>query len=316
MIFQVVIFVVSIFILTWLNARLIKDLTKVAKFFGIKEFIIAFFVLGISVQLPNFFVDVGAALRGLPQLAIGDMIGSNLVDLTLVLALGAFFARRHISTDSRIVQISAIFTFFVAIAPLVILVKGSVTRIDGVILIGIYFLYAIWMFSKDDRFKKEFKTRVKLSKFQLVVISLEAVAILALLFFVSQQIINFATLFAERLGTSLSLVGLLIVGLANCFPEMYLTIMAVRKGQNWLVLGDLMASVIGTATLVFGVVALVSPFEIEDISQLFVARIFLVIASLFFLYAVRTGKKITKREGVILLFIYIAFLLSAIFLKI
>ncbi len=315
MIISTIIFIASFFILTWLNSRLIRHLTQLAKFLGIKEFIIAFFVLGISVNLPNLFVDVGAALRGVPEIAMGDMIGGNLVDLTLVLALGTFFAKKYISTDSKMVQGSSIFTFFIALFPLVLLWKGSVTRVDGILLIATYFLYTLWVFSKGDRFKQEFKRPVQISKTKLAVICLEILVILVMLLFVSQQIINYATAFAGQFGASLSLVGLLLVGLANCFPEIYLTIISIRKGHHGLVLGDLMASVIGAATLVFGVVALVRPFAIVDASHLLLGRIFLVIAAIFFLISVRSGSRLTKKEGMILLFIYITFLMSEVFLN-
>jgi cation:H+ antiporter len=315
LIVELVIFLASFFLLTWLNARLMKDLTQLSKFLGIKEFIIAFFILGLAVNLPNLFVDVGSALRNLPQISIGDMIGGNLVDLTLVLALGIFFSKKFIPTDSRMVQGSAIFTFFIALFPLLLLLKGSVTRIDGVLLIAAYFVYTAWAFSKDDRFKKEFHGKVHLSKKQLTYIAVEVVAILLLLLFVSQEIINFTTSFASGFGASLSLVSLLLVGLANCFPEMYITIVSIRKGQHWVVLGDLMSSVIGAATLVFGLVALVHPFVIQDIGQLFIARIFLVVAAIFFLLSMRTGNKLTKKEGLMLLFLYIAFLIVEVFVK-
>ena len=189
------------------------------------------------------------------------------------------------------------------------------TRIDGAILIAVFLIYVIWMFAKDDRFRKESHKIVKISKGYLVMMSIEIVVILVLLFFASQSIINIAGFLAGQLGTSLSLVAIIIIGLANCFPETYLSIVSIREGHNWLVLGDLMSSVIGTATLVFGVVAIVHPFRITDLSQILIGRVFLVVASVFFLIAVRTGKKLSKKEGLILLLIYILFLIAEIFIK-
>ena len=87
-----------------------------------------------------------------------------------------------------------------------------------------------------------------------------------------------------------------------------------RKEKNWMVLGDMMASVIVPATLVLGIVALVAPFQIKDFSPFLIARIFMLIACLFYLLVIISGKKITKKEGLLLLFIYIAFLLTEIFL--
>lgn len=315
MIFEIVSFVISCFLLSWLSGHLVKSLTKVAKYFGIREFIIAFFVLGFAASLPNLFVDLGAALRGMPEIAIGDMIGGNLVDLTLVVAIAIFFSKKGISADSRMVQGSAMFTSFVAVFPLFLLAKGQVTRTDGLILIGVFFLYAYWMFSRDDRFKEKYRGREKISKLEMFWIVIKTIIILTILFFSSQQVINSANYFAGQLGASLSLVAILIVGLGNCFPETYFSIISARQNKNWMILGDLMASVIVCATLVFGIVALVHPFAIVDISQILAARIFLIVASIIFLISVRNDRKLTKKEGLILLFVYIIFLLVEIFIK-
>ena len=314
-IFEISSFVISCFVLSWLSSHLVKSMTKIAKYFGIKEFIIAFFVLGFSASLPNLFVDLGAALRGLPQIAIGDMIGGNLVDLTLVAAIAIFFSKKNISADSRIVQGSALFTSFVALLPLVLLIKGNITRVDGMILIGVFLLYAIWIFSKGDRFKKEYNIKKEISKWEFLWIFIKTIAILVVLYFSSQQIINSANYFAGQLGASLSLVAILIVGLGNCFPEAYFSIISARKNQNWMILGDLMAAVIVCSTLVFGIVAIVHPFVVTDVSQILVARIFLVIASIFFLISIKNDKKFSKKEGLILLSTYIAFLITEIFIK-
>jgi len=315
MIFEILSFVISCFLLSWLSSYLVKSLTKIAKYYGIREFIIAFFVLGFAANLPNFFVDISAALRNLPQISLGDMIGGNLVDLTLVAAIAIFFSKKGISADSKMVQGSAVFTSIVALFPLVLLLKGQVTRIDGLILIGLFFVYAWWIFSKEGRFKKDYPRKQKLGKGEILWIMLQTIVILIVLFFSSQQIINSANYFAGSMGASLSLVAILIVGLGNCFPETYFSIISAKKDQNWMILGDLMASVIVAATLVFGIVALIHPFVIVDISQILVARIFLVIASILFWVTIKNDKKLSKKEGLILLAIYVLFLLTEIFIK-
>ena len=82
-----------------------------------------------------------------------------------------------------------------------------------------------------------------------------------------------------------------------------------------MVIGDIMGSVITSATLVLGIIGLVSPFEIKDMSPFLTARIFTIAAAMFFLVALKTGRKFTKKEALFLLFVYIAFLLSEIFLQ-
>ena len=319
--FIVVIFIFSCLVLSWLSSRLIKSLVEVAKYLHWREFIIAFFVMGFTASLPNLFVDLSAALQHLPQISFGDIIGGNLVDLTLAMAIIVFFSKKSVSTNSNMVQGSALFTFLIAILPIFLISTGKVTRIDGVILLFTFFIYAYWLFSKDERYKKVYEetkqesTNPKKRFLNFLKNLLKIIILIILLLFASQGIISSAKYFSSNLGISLSLVGVLIVALGNCFPETYFGLISAKKGEGWMIIGNMMGSVIVCVTLVLGIIAVVSPFEIKDMSPFLIARIFTIIAALFFLICIKTDKKITKKEALLLLFIYIAFLLVEIFFK-
>lgn len=314
--FIVLIFIISCFVLSWLSSRLIKSLVQIAKYLHWKEFIIAFFVMAFAASLPNFLVDLNAVVHGIPELAFGDIVGGNLVDLTLIMAIAIFFSKKSISTKSEIVQKSAIFTSVVAVLPLLLILDGKLGRIDGIILMLTFICYSWWLFSKKERFSKVYRNSVKkpIKDFKEFLVNLlKVIILLALLLLASQAVIMSAQFFSEKLGISIALVGILIVGLGNCFPELYFSIISARKGKNWLILGDLMGSVIICSTLVLGTIALIYPFEIKDFSPFLIARVFLIAGSIVALLFIKTGKEITKKEGVLLLFIYVAFLLIEIF---
>jgi len=317
MIFQIVIFIVSIFILSWLSSRLVASLIVIAKQLHWREFIIAFFVMAFAASLPNLFVDINAAIHGMPEVAFGDIVGGNLVDLTLVIAIAMLFSLKALPAESEMVQKSAIFTSIIAVLPILLVWDGILNRGDGIILLLAFFLYSWWLFSKEDRFKKTYRGRPSNSQkniFVLIFNFVKIIVFLALLLIASFCVIESAKLFSNQLGMSLSLVGILIIGLGNGFPEIYFSIISAKKGENWLILGDLMGSVIVTATLVLGIIAIFFPFEIKDLSPFVLARVFTVIASLVFVIFIRTGKKITKQEGLIFLSIYILFILAEIFM--
>ena len=245
-------------------------------------------------------------------------MGGNLVDLTLVMAIAIFFSKNPISTKSEMVQKSAIFTAIIAVLPLLLVVDGTLNRFDGLVLLAAFVVYSVWVFSKKERFSKVYHNHEEniITGFKHFLVNLvKILLLLGLLLVMSQIIVTSAQFFSSKLGISLSLVGILIVGLGNCFPEAYFSIISARKGKNWLVLGDLMGSVIVSTTLVLGIVALIAPFEIKDFSPFLIARIFLIVGSLFALLFIRSGRKITKKEGLLLLGIYITFLLTEIFLK-
>ncbi len=314
--FVAFIFLLSCLVLAWLSSRVMKSLTNIGKFLGLKEFVIAFFIMALAASLPNLFVDLNASLQHKPEIAFGDIIGGNLVDLTIVLAIAAFFSKKGLSAKSDMVQKSAIFTAGIAVLPLLLMWDGKLDRMDGIILIFAFFLYSWWLFSEKSRFHKIYRQNDSAITFKSFVGNiLEILLLLLLLLGASQAVVWSAQFFADKLNVSLSLVGILIVALGNSFPETYFSIISARKNENWMVLGDLMGSVINCSTLVLGLIALIAPFEIKDLSLFIAARTFLIIAAAFSLLFIITGKKISKKEALFLLFIYISFLLVEVFIK-
>ena len=216
------------------------------------------------------------------------------------------------------VQTSALFTAVVAFLPLLLILDGNLSRIDGGVLILAFFIYAFWIFSKQENFQKIYsdsqKEKKTMDAFWFLKNTAKLALLLILLLIASFVVIDTAQFFAKSLGVSLALVGVLIVGLGNCFPETYFSIVSAKKGEGWMVLGDLMGSVIVCTTLVLGIVALITPFQIDDFSPFLIARVFVLVAAVFYLFSIKTDRKITKKEALLLLFTYIVFLLTEIFL--
>ena len=317
LLFVVAIFLSSCIILSWLSGSLIGSLVGVARYLRWREFTIAFFVMAFATSLPNLFIDINAAFQGKPELAFGDIIGGNLADLTIVLAIAVFFSKKGLVAESEMVQKSAIFTAVIAVLPLLLILDGKLDRVDGLVLIFSFVVYSFWLFSKKGRFKKRYHSRTEAENmgFGGFLWNIGKMAVLvALLLAASQAVVVSAQFFSDQLGISLALVGILIVGLGNAFPELYFSVISARKEENWLVLGDLIGSVIICSTLVLGIIAVFFPFEIKDFSPFVTARMFLIIAALLSLLFIRSGRKITKKEGLFLLAIYILFLITEIFI--
>ena len=313
----VFLFLLSCLVLALLSSRIIRSLDKIARFLGWREFVIAFFVIAIAGNLPNLFVDFSAVWQGKPEIALGDIIGGNLVDLTIILAIATFFSKKGLSAKSEMVQKTAMFTSAIAILPLLLIWDGRMDRMDGIILIFAFLFYTWWLFAEEGRFRKIYrgKSNHQMTSAGFVWTIFEVIILVILLLVSSQAVVWSAQFFATSLGVSLSLVGIIIVALGNSFPETYFSIISARKEENWMVLGDLMGSVISCATLVLGVIVVIVPFEIRDLSLFLTARTFLIIAAAFSLLFIMTNKKISRREALFLLFIYIAFLMTEVFIK-
>jgi cation:H+ antiporter len=312
-----IIFIISCLLLFWSGRWLVKALARIARYLGWREFVVAFFIIAIAASIPNLFVGITSAIYKIPQLSFGDIVGGNLIDLTVAVALAALFAK-GLPAESKMVQTSAVFTMFIAILPLLLILDGKLGRGDGIILIFTFFFYIFWLFSKKERFTKIYDNeKIPIVKeFKIFIKDLGRV-ILGLIFLLvaAEGIVRSASFFSQSLNLPLALIGILIVGLGNAIPETYFAIMAARRAQNWMILGDLMGSVIVAATLVLGIVALICPIEIIDFSPFAIARFFLIIAAIFFFFFVRTERKITSKEALFLLSIYIVFILVEIFAK-
>ncbi|HEB46106.1 MAG TPA: sodium:calcium antiporter, partial [Candidatus Nealsonbacteria bacterium] len=294
---------------------IIDSLMRIAKFLRWKEFVVAFFVIAIASSIPNFFVGISSALHGIPQLSFGDVVGGNIVDLTVAVALVVLITK-GLPTTSNLIQVSSLFTILIAILPVVLILDGTLGRVDGILLIGFFFFYVFWLFSKKERFIKVYDGQklpiVKELKTFFKDIGRVAIGIILLLLG-AEGIVRSASFFAISFNLSLPIIGVLIVGTGNALPEIYFAIASARKGRTRMILGDLMGSVIIAATLVLGTVALIHPIEISDFSPFAIARLFLIISAIFFFFFIRTGRKITRKEALFLLLIYLIFLVSEIF---
>ncbi len=314
------IFIISFFVLALSGKWMVKALANIARFLGWREFVVAFIIISFGTSIPNLFVGISAALHKIPELSFGDVVGGNLVDLTLLVAITAFIAN-GLSIESRLVQKFSIFTIAAAILPIILILDGKLSRPDGIILLLSFFFYIRWLFLKKERFTKVYdhindSEKAIPKNFKKI---FKEIAVLfgglVLLLISSEAIVRSSSLFAANLNISVAFIGFLIVGLGNALPELFFSISSARSGQTWMVLGNLTGSVVIISTLVLGIVALIHPIQIDDFSPFAIARFFLLISALFFLIFIRTDRKITRREALFLFALYVAFVITEILIR-
>ncbi|MGC8981419.1 MAG: sodium:calcium antiporter [Minisyncoccia bacterium] len=312
MIFYILLFIVSAIFLHYSSKLLVESLIKVSRVLSLREFVVAFFVMAFSASLPNLFLGISSALSKIPELSFGDIIGGNVVDLTLVIGLVTLFIKNGIPAESRTVQKTSLFTLISAILPLILVSDGEISRIDGIILILLFFSYIYWLFSKKERFTRPYNgLEIQDSKKIQIFFKNSSFAILGIIISLlsAHGIVISVKYFSDISKVSVGLIGLFIVGLVNCIPETYYAITSAKKGETWMILGDMMGAVIIVATLVLGIVALICPIKIYDFSPYILARIFLIISAIFFYLFLRTDRKLTNKEAIFLLSLYIIFIL-------
>ena len=293
----------------------VHGLMRLSRVLHVREFVVAFFVMATAASLPNLFVGITSAMAGIPELSLGDVFGNNLIAMTLAISAGVFFTRRHsIAVHSETVRTSMLFMAVSAVFPVLLLTDGQLGRVDGVLLIGLFLFYVRWLLSQHERFSKKYNglhmhsQKEFLKHARLAVKDTAKVAAgVSLLVIAAYGIVSSASFFAAYFELPLLLIGLLIVGLGNALPEVYFSIASAGRGDTALIMGNLVGAVIVPATLILGIVALISPIYVDGLEFLTGSRVFLLVsAALFFLFAT-TRRRIGPFEAGLLTLLYIAF---------
>ena len=315
---------IAIFILSCLgiivsSRWVIGSLSKLARSLGWKEYVVAFFTVSLGAVLPEFTIGMRAAFGGVPELSLGNIIGQNIILLTFAVAVCTLVVK-GIVVQSRTVRAGATFAAFAVTLPFILLSNGTLSRLDGLILIASFGFYVFWLFGKDDRFVKDYETNgeeiktktgylknffIFLGSFLLVVFSAEG-------------IVYSATEFALILDVPEGLIGILLVGAGVALPEIYFSLKLATKGRSWMILGGLTGAVAMSSTLVLGAVALVNPITLSHPPHLAespysISMMFLVLGGVSLWFFVRTNNKLTRKEAIYLFIIYFTFLISELY---
>lgn len=312
MFINILIFIASCVLLTVAGKWLVGLISRVAISLKMKEFVLAFFLVAIGTTLPNIIVGIVAAINKIPELSFGDVVGSNVFDISIVIGLAALLSQGGLSAQSRTVQSSSVFTLVIALLPIALVSDGILSRIDGLFLLLSFAFYTFWMFSKKDRFTKTCEDvgggRSALKK-DLFFIFLGLVLLLA----GGQGIVMSAMFFSKTLNVAVGIIGIFAVAIGTCMPETFFSLHAARNRGDWMILGTQMGNVVVTSTMVLGIVSLIHPINVGNFAPFAVTRIFLFISMVLFFIFLKTNQKITKNEGLILIGVYVLFLITEIF---
>ena len=313
MLFYSILFLVSCLLLIASGGWLIRSLSGISEFLGLKEFTVAFLLMSLATATPELFIGIGSALNGISELSLGNILGQNIIHFTVAIFI-CVLIRGSFSVRSKTTRITAFFSSFMAIFPLLLILDGSLSRVDGFILIGLFVFYMAWMVKKGRRFDNEYdisttdnhlsflkKTELLLKNIGLFILGA------GLLILASQGIVSSATFFAKSLDMPLILIGILIVSLGTALPEIYFSAYSAKKGDSEIMAGNLLGSTVVSTSLVLGLVSIISPITGIELFSYFTSRLALFISVILFIYFMLSGRKISRKESWALLGIYIVF---------
>ena len=301
---NLVLLIVSLVIVIKSADFAIKYAGNLAGFFRLPKYTVGFVIVAIISVMPETFIAVNSALQGVPAFGLGTLFGSNVADLTLVFAIIIFATAREIKIGSRILENNRWFPFLLAL-PILIGFDGHYSRVEGLILIIAGALFFVWTLKKSRKISSqpEMSGNHFFNNFFRLIFSM------LILLISSYLTVRYGVAFAESIKISPVLVGMLVVGLGTTLPELFFSLRAVKQNGASLALGDVLGTVISDATIAVGVMAVIQPFDFP-VQIVSITAAFMFLASILLLAMMKSGRVLTKHEGLILFLFYIVFVLT------
>jgi cation:H+ antiporter len=261
-------------------------------------------IVGFGTSAPELVVSLLASIKGEPGIAMGNVVGSNVANIGLVLGLSALI--RPIIVDPRIPRFEYPFTLLTAVALPFLVMNSLLSFEEGVALSAAIVLFiALYLGRKKDAPAEVVVPAT--TRFRIPSLAMFCFLGLGMLIGGSHFVVEGAKLMALRLGMSETAVSSTIVAVGTSLPEVATSIVAALKGAHGLILGNVLGSNIFNSTLVLGPSAMAREMPIDDLTRTRLIPFMLVLTMLLF-PLLKTGRRVSRFEGLLLLAAYSAFI--------
>lgn len=278
--------------------------------FAIPKFIIGMTVVSFATSLPELIVSVRSALAGYPDLALGNVMGSNIANLGLVLGVVLLFTR--IQVAKSFYQSDWPMMFIASILLWVFIQNGTITALEGFALVTLLILMLFYLLRRKehaDFIADDLDTLLSWPKISLFIVFGSVFLALG-----SDLLVNGAVNVASQLGVSERVIAITVVSVGTSVPELAASLVAVAKRENAISIGNLLGSNLFNILAVLGITSLIHPLTVVDNTLLdFDIYVMIGIAALLIPLVFSPKKmEIYWRDGLILLVVYIAFIATTI----
>ena len=288
--------------------------SSVAKILKVPTIIIGLTVVAFGTSMPEASVSITAAIKGQNSLAVSNVIGSNLFNLLIV--LGASALVRPIRASKGVIRSE--FPFSIGITAVLLLLSSGLAfsdivagkgefilgRVGGFILLVLFVIFVLTqikgaMKARNAYDGEDYETMPPLKSALLIIGGLAGII------WGGDLVVNSATDIAQQFGLSETFIGLTIVAMGTSLPELVTSMVAARKGENDLALGNVVGSNIFNILLILGASAAISPISM-DVYAIYDMGILIVISILCFLCA-KSREELSKKEGIMFLLVYLVY---------
>lgn len=298
---------------------LVDSSVALARKAKISNFVIGLTIVGMGTSAPELFVSVSAAIDGAGDLALGNIVGSNICNILLILGLTATMCPFDIerTTYRRDIPFAIIATVIViafANDSLITGGKNIISATDAITLILLFCCYITYVVRKDRKSGKasEEECPTTLAGKNTVLLIIIIIATLCGLIFGGQMFLNSAQSLAKAWGMSDAVIGITVVAVGTSLPELITSVVAAIKKNPQLALGNVIGSNIFNLMMITGVSGLISPFELHNISNIDYAVMLLSVIMTGLVVFTFRKKYFDRVEGIIFLAIYIVYTLYLI----
>ena len=308
-----ILLIVGLFLLVKCADLFVDSCSRLAKSFGIPSLIIGLTIVAMGTSAPEAAVSIIASIKGNSSISMGNIVGSNICNLLLILGVSSLFAT--LKAKRKIITRDFIYSLFTYVL-LLILVGGSfllkettstLTRSNGFVLLcflGIYMFSLVVDAKRSARKEKDEEIKFKAIDILFIIIGLAGIIL------GGRLVVNSASDIAKIFGVSDSIIALTIVAIGTSLPELVTSVVAARKGETDIAIGNVIGSNIFNILFILGISSVISPLTINFNSFIDII-IMLVIALVVYLFLLIT-KKIDNKKGIIMLLMYVIYVIYII----
>lgn len=301
------------FVGIWIGAGIaIHSVEKLSQTLKLSSFAVSFLILGLFTSVSEFSVGVNSIFENDPEIFVGNLIGASIVIFMMIVPLLAITSSSlKISPDFRNHNLPL--ALFTIATPTLLVLDGVVSRIDSFVSMGIY-LFLVFNVQKKKGFFESLLRRNTLDKKQVLHHLSKIILAVGIIFLASNVVVHQTIYFSELLKISPFLISLLFISIGTNIPELSFVVRSAFLKSNQVAFGDYVGSA-SFNTFLLGLLTLIYNKPIYLNNNYLSSLIFLLVGLVAFYLFARSKNVINRREGLILLLIYVAFLLSEIALS-
>lgn len=272
--------------------------TIIATKLKIPKIIIGMTIVAIGTSLPELSVSVQSSILGLNDMCVANVIGSNIFNLLMITGTIALLSKVKINNFMNVFK-----TFGVYILLIVLSLDKNLSLLDGIILLGVFIAYMINMIKSESYTEEENEDVVKEHILKTIVLGLIGLAGIA---YGGNLVIESARNIALSLGMSENLVGLTVVALGTSLPEYVTSIVACKKDEMDIAIGNILGSNIFNILLVLGLASLLAPISVSIVTL--IDALFMFITMILFIIFTFKKRTVNKFTGIMFIMTYVAYI--------